>query len=168
MRADWSSDIHFNKVLSRPPQVQVPGILGSKEPCASPSAPASHSWVGQAVGADTQGLGSRRSLRNASLLKLLAGRTNLEALAVSGQPAPTRLAVAPAETKMAAVISVYPLQLFCGLRWVEVFFQMISYSLHSQVLRGTHWCSTDPGNWVSEKQSYARLINSRIEVQAGV
>ena len=126
MRADWSSDIHFNKVLSCPPQAQIPGTLGSKEPCACPSAPASHSWVGRAVGADTQDLGSRRSLRNASVPKLLARSTYLEALAVSGQPALSRLAVAPAETKTAAVMVVYPLQLFCALRWAEVFFQMIS------------------------------------------
>ena len=113
------------------------------------------------------GPGSRRSLRNASPPELPAGRTYLQALAVSGQPPPSRLAAAPAETKTVVVIAVYPLQLFCGPRWAEVFFQMISCSFHSQVLRGTHWYYTEPGNWVSEKQSFARLINSRIEVQAG-
>ena len=113
------------------------------------------------------GPGSRRSLRNASPPELPAGRTSLQALAVSGQPPPSWLAAAPAETKTAAVIAGHPLQLFCGPRWAEVFFQMTSCSFHPQALRGTHWYYTDPGNRISEKQSFARLINSRIEVQAG-
>ena len=71
--------------------------------------------------ADTQGL-VRGEVLETHALALLAGTPDLEALAVSGRPAPRPAQGAATKTKTAAVIAVYSLQLFCALRWAEVFF----------------------------------------------
>lgn len=68
--------------------------------------------------ADAQGL-VRGEVLETRALQLLAGTADLEALAVSGRPAPRP---APTKTKPAAVLAVYSLQVFCALRWAEVFF----------------------------------------------
>lgn len=71
--------------------------------------------------ADAQGL-VRGEVLETRALQLLAGTADLEALAVSGRPAPRPAQGAPTKTKPAAVLAVYSLQVFCALRWAEVFF----------------------------------------------
>lgn len=68
--------------------------------------------------ADTQGQ-VRGEVLETRALQLLAGTADREALAVPGRPAPRPAQGAATKTKPAAVPS---LQVFCALRWAEVFF----------------------------------------------